>query len=310
MNLLQKDTCRAIVNVFETGKIRGDYGAITVMRGDTGHLSYGRSQTTLGSGNLFRLLERYCQDASAQFRKEISELLPRFGMRDFSLDSDRAVQDLLRRAGREDPVMRSTQDQFFNQEYLAPALAAAESIGVTEPLGQAVVYDSHIQGGWKILAGRMGKVTERGDKEWVGQYIDRRREWLLSLKPPVPVTVYRMDSFKRLISDDKWDLKLPVCVHGVEITAESLAGNEPQLAGDTPRILRLSTPYLRGEDVKAIQTALSKQYTIAIDGIYGPYTDALVKMWQKSKNITNEQGVGPETRKSLQVGVQAAKAGA
>ena len=33
---LQKRTAQAIVNVFETGKARGDYGRVTVMRGGTG----------------------------------------------------------------------------------------------------------------------------------------------------------------------------------------------------------------------------------------------------------------------------------
>ena len=50
---LQKLTAQAIVNVFETGKARGDYGRVSVMRGDTGHLTYGRSQTTLAIGNLY-----------------------------------------------------------------------------------------------------------------------------------------------------------------------------------------------------------------------------------------------------------------
>jgi chitosanase len=46
---LQKRSAEAIVNVFETGTPRGDYGQVTVVPGDTGHLTYGRSQTTLAS---------------------------------------------------------------------------------------------------------------------------------------------------------------------------------------------------------------------------------------------------------------------
>ena len=54
----QAATIKAIVNFFETGHVLGDYGQVTVLAGDTGHLTFGRSQTTLGSGNLHKLLER------------------------------------------------------------------------------------------------------------------------------------------------------------------------------------------------------------------------------------------------------------
>jgi chitosanase len=52
VNDLQQKTVRAIVNVFETGHLEGNYSAIAVLKGDRGHLSYGRSQATLGSGSL------------------------------------------------------------------------------------------------------------------------------------------------------------------------------------------------------------------------------------------------------------------
>ncbi len=299
MNPIQKEACRAIVNVFETGKVRGDYGAVTVLRGDTGHLSYGRSQVSLGSGNLFKLLNQYCADPGARFAGDIKPLLSRFQAPDLTLDTDENVKALLRRAGQEDPVMRGAQDRFFNEKYFAPACNDAETFGVMLPLGQAVVYDSHIQGGWSILSPRIGKVTARGEKDWVGQYIQMRREWLTTLKPPVPTTVYRMDSFKALVQDEKWDLSLPFRVHGVTITEESLTGGEAPVAGETARVLRLTTPYLRGDDVKALQQALAAiGFTISADGVYGPYTDALVKKWQKSRNIV-EDGAGPLTRKSL-----------
>ncbi|MCX5852459.1 MAG: hypothetical protein NT072_10480 [Deltaproteobacteria bacterium] len=45
---IQKKTAQAIVNIFESGRPRGDYGCVTVMAGDTGHLTHGRNQTTLG----------------------------------------------------------------------------------------------------------------------------------------------------------------------------------------------------------------------------------------------------------------------
>ncbi|MDQ3267784.1 MAG: hypothetical protein M3P47_03520 [Pseudomonadota bacterium] len=47
----QKKTAEALVNIFETGEVLGDCSQVTLIAGDTGHLTFGRSQTTLGSGN-------------------------------------------------------------------------------------------------------------------------------------------------------------------------------------------------------------------------------------------------------------------
>jgi len=83
---LQKQTAQAIVNLFETSSAQGDYGAVTVIAGDTGHLSFGRSQTTLGSGNLHALLQRYCDNAGARFGPRLAPWLQRVEQRDTTLD--------------------------------------------------------------------------------------------------------------------------------------------------------------------------------------------------------------------------------
>lgn len=44
---LQKNTARAIVNIFKTGSTQGKCGNVTLLARDSGHLTYGRSQTTL-----------------------------------------------------------------------------------------------------------------------------------------------------------------------------------------------------------------------------------------------------------------------
>src|ERR1017187_7109278 len=122
MDDLQKSIAQAIVNVFETGRILGDYSAVTVLKGDAGHLTYGRSQTTLGSGNLYKLLLSYCQKSNSNVAGQLQTSLPRFLQKDFSLDTDIAVKNLLKQAGAED-VMRAAQDQFFNENFLRPRCA-------------------------------------------------------------------------------------------------------------------------------------------------------------------------------------------
>src|SRR5882672_5377737 len=98
MNAIQTATAVAIVNVFETGSARGQYGGIAIMKGDNGHLSYGRSQASLGSGSLFDLLAEYCNQPNAKCGAELLPFLPRFQQKDASLDTDDAVRKLLKRA--------------------------------------------------------------------------------------------------------------------------------------------------------------------------------------------------------------------
>jgi chitosanase len=192
--------------------------------------------------------------------------------------------------------MRACQDQFFNENYFAPALRAADALGITQPLGQTVVYDSHIQGGWGTLRSQMPALNAvGGESAWISQYVDKRKAWLQSLKAPLPGTVYRMDSFKTLIGDSKWNLSLPLVVHGVTITADALSGDVPA-PGAQPRTLRLVSPYLRGDDVKQVQAKLG----VAADGVYGPFTDALVRKFKAGQAPPiAEDGVGPLTRQAL-----------
>ena len=48
---LQRKTIQAMVNIFETSAVLGRYAQVTLIPGDTGGLTYGRSQTTINSGN-------------------------------------------------------------------------------------------------------------------------------------------------------------------------------------------------------------------------------------------------------------------
>ena len=294
MNSIQTATAVAIVNVFETGRVRGDYGGIAVLKGDTGHLSYGRSQASLGSGSLFTLLNEYCAQPAAQFAAQLAPYLPRFQQCDVSLDTDEAVHELLKLASV-DAIMQRTQDRFFTDRFLTPALQAAQRVGITQPLGQAVVYDSHIQGGWSRLQPRVGAITATHDEQsWITAYIEVRRQWLLSLAPPLPSTVYRMQTFTDLITANNWSLALPIVVQGLTITENALGLSD----APTRPTLQLTTPYTRSDDVKALQKALG----LAEDGIYGPITDEKVSEWKRAqKPPIVERGAGPLTRAALQI---------
>ena len=290
---LQKQTAQAIVNLFETSSARGDYGAVTVIPGDTGHLSFGRSQTTLGSGNLHALLQRYCDNAGARFGSRLAPWLERIEQRDTSLDNELRLHNLLR-ATADDPVMRETQDQFFDEDYWQPAARIAAAMGIATPLGLAVVYDSLIQGSWKtvrdLTIDHAGHLAELGERAWIEAYIATRHAWLAGhRRSDLRATAYRMEAFQRLAEQSYWGLELPLVVRGAELSTATLYATPPGCYdGPQPgtRSIALQTPLARGLDVRLLQLALSEQgIAIKADGIFGRTSANLLRDYQASAGL-------------------------
>ncbi|NEO42155.1 MAG: peptidoglycan-binding protein [Moorea sp. SIOASIH] len=66
------------------------------------------------------------------------------------------------------------------------------------------------------------------------------------------------------------------------------------------RVLRLSQPYMKGEDVRAIQQALAKAgYSLDVDGVYGRGSEAVVKQFQEQNGLDVDGIVGPATRAKM-----------
>jgi len=67
------------------------------------------------------------------------------------------------------------------------------------------------------------------------------------------------------------------------------------------RLLKLTTPYMRGEDVKAVQVALNRQgYNCGVaDGIFGSKTKNAVLKFQKAKALRADGIVGKDTTAAL-----------
>lgn len=289
----QKQTAQAIVNLFETSVVLGDYGNVTVIAGDTGHLTFGRSQATLGSGNLLDLLNRYCSNLGARFGNRLAPWLPRFEANDLSLDTDTRLHNALR-ATADDEVMRDTQDVFFDEVYWQPAERAATVLGVTSPLGVAVVYDSTVHGSWTRMRDRTnqqsGTLAALGERAWITAYVATRREWLATnsntaLRP----TVYRMDAFQRLVDQGFWGLELPLVVRGAEISLATLSAT-PRGCYDGPqpgsRSLSLQSPMARGLDARLVQLGLSDRGAdIKADGIFGQTSAKRLAEYQSSQGL-------------------------
>jgi chitosanase len=293
LTITQKKTAQSIINIFETGSVLGGYGAVTLIEGDTGHLTYGRSQTTLGSGNLYKLLKQYCDNPGARFRAGIAPLLPRFKEIDFSLDHEHHLHNILR-AAADDAVMRETQDFFFDKVYWQLAERRAQQFGIVTALGITVVYDSTVHGAWLPLRDKtnekFGSLAGLGEKQWISAYLRIRREWLSTHKrPDLRNTIYRMDALQRLVDQNLWGLELPLVVRDEEISLSALNAmpkgsyNGPQ-AGS--RTLVLQTPLLRGSDARLVQLGLSKNgIRLIADGIFGPGSVKAVKEYQTAHGL-------------------------
>jgi chitosanase len=288
----QAATIKAIVNLFETGRVLGDYGQVTVIAGDTGHLTFGRSQTTLGSGNLHTLLDRYCNNPGARFRLLLARVLPQTAARDAALDTDIRLHNVLR-ASADDEVMRDLQDEFFDEVYFDPAVRVADRMRIVSPLGQAVVYDSFVHGSWPRIRDRVqGTPQTLGERAWIDAYVAARRQWLESHpRKDLRATVYRMDALRRLIELDAWGLPLPLVVRGAEISLVSLTGL-PAGAFDGPQpgtrelSFVTSQALLRGLDVRLVQLALSEGGAdIRADGVFGRASSASVAHHQRTAGL-------------------------
>ena len=219
----QRLICERVINVFETGSIRGNYGAISIFAdgpNDVRQITYGRSQTT-EYGNLHELVQMYV-DAAGRFSEDLREFAPLVG-RTPLVDNSR-FKDLLRRAGNEDPVMRQTQDVFFDRRYFQPAMRWADANGFTRALSALVIYNSFIHSGsiLPLLRSRFPEVppAQGGDEQvWIRQYVGVRHEWLLNHhRPAVRASAYRTRDLAREIARGNWDLALqPIMANGVAV---------------------------------------------------------------------------------------------
>ena len=304
---LQKRTAQAILNIFETGSACGDYGNVTLIPGDTGHLTYGRSQTTLASGNLFLLVQSYVNAPGAQLAGSLTPYLPRLQARDLSLDHDAALRSLLEQAG-DDPVMRRVQDGFFDRIYWNPAQIYCGNLQIASALGVGVVYDGIIHGSFTVIRDLTNKAVGSiaggtAEPDWISRYVAIRRDWLANnANTALHPTVYRMDAFKLLIREKAWELPLPLVVRGVRIDEAVLAGQPHRVSAHVveERLLMLASPMMQGDDVRAVQAAPeARGIPVGTDGVYGEHTASAVRRFQSANDMTADGIVGPATRAAL-----------
>ncbi|EMP5044331.1 DUF2272 domain-containing protein [Citrobacter freundii] len=225
-----KSLCERVLNAFETGSAKGDYSAISIYH-DGPHgirqVTYGRSQTT-EYGKLRDLVTRYV-NANGTFSAELAPFAPLVGNK--PLVDNEQFKTLLRRAGRDDPTMKTVQDRFFDERYYVPAQNWAQAFGFKDALSMLVIYDSFVHSN-RILSFLRARFPEKppasgGDERtWISQYVNVRQEWLTNhSNPELHPTVYRTKCLRFEIDRGNWDLALiPINANGI------LVGPSPEIS--------------------------------------------------------------------------------
>ncbi len=219
---IDKKKASAIVRIFETGKPLGDYSAVAVLNDGAG-ISYGASQFTHRSGSLRAVVDEYLRLNGAVGRKVMIDRYKT--LRTITVEAiqtlaaDMVFRNALRAAGvtRE---MREAQDRIAFNKYLGPAVTACEGSGFVLPLSLAVIYDSLTHGSYEKIRDRV-KAPPTNEKEWIREYVNARHAWLGSI-PRLRATRYRTQFFINQIMLERWELELPMMVHGVRLTDEIL----------------------------------------------------------------------------------------
>lgn len=222
MKDLIKNKIQRIVNVFESGKPEGDYGCISLYEdGPNGikQITYGKSQTTEW-GNLASLIKLYIAH-EGEFAENFEPYVNNIGFKSFVSDKD--FINLLKRAS-EDPIMRKTQDEFFDVHYWGPALNWFNKNEFKLNLSMLVIYDSFIHSG-SILKFLRNKFDEKvpvngGDeKKWIFEYVKARHQWLKNHSVKILTkTAYRTANFLTAIDSENWDLSREFEANGTKIS--------------------------------------------------------------------------------------------
>jgi chitosanase len=222
----QRKLIERVLNVAETGKPDGDCGAIALFNDgphDIKQVTYGRSQTT-EYGNLRELVIMYV-NANGAFSGKLKPYVDKIGA--VPLANDQTFIDLLRRAGREDPVMQRVQDAFFAKRYFDPAMRWADAHGFVQPLSALVIYDSYIHSGsilWLIRRRFTESPPSAGgdEKAWISAYVKARHAWLSQhSRPAVRKSIYRTKCYLAQIDAENWRLQtVPIIMNGTKVSYE------------------------------------------------------------------------------------------
>jgi hypothetical protein len=255
-----EEAANDITGIFEGGK--PDYCALADNPGDAGKLSYGKHQASETSGNLKDMLQRYSNSTGPApdpaLKTQMDDQLKHFSANGESYQGTAAqrtaLKQLLKKACK-DPAMQKTQDDFFNEMFLDPAVARASKFGVSSPLGKAMYYDMEIQGGglvdgfskhalkkWSDENGVNPPATgcapndPNGPDEKTFLYLvnaERRKTMENSSNALYKSTTWRPDNLDQLLDQDNLDLSKNFTLLGQPVNGLPQQASPP-VSGDAP----------------------------------------------------------------------------
>jgi chitosanase len=214
---------RRILSVAETDKPVWNPAAVYVYNDGND----GRKQCTLSigftadGGNLTKVLERYVEK-DGSFGAELAPYITL--LKEGSPGTDPEFRDILKKIGKEDPLMMEVQEEMFDKLYLGPAFEWASRYGFGKQLSYLVIADSFLHSG-SMLGFLMNKFAEKkpvdgGDEsDWIYAYANTRRDWLANHSSKIlRGTVYRVDCYLLEMERGNWDLgQAPINMHGTEV---------------------------------------------------------------------------------------------
>ena len=225
---LIKRKIERVINAFETGSAEGHYGALVKLKDHNDpetkttivQVTFGRSQTT-EFGHLRTLIQDYIESGGIH-GNELKPFVHKIGKKP-SLATNDTFCNLLKSAGKTDPIMRACQDRLFDTKYYQPAHNWFSRNGFVLPLSLLVIYDSFIHSGsiLSFLRKRFNTAIPANggqEKEWIVNYVNARHSWLSNHSNPIlRNTVYRTRCFKEQIQKNDWNLSQPIKAQGVTI---------------------------------------------------------------------------------------------
>ena len=183
----------------------------------------GRKQTTLSvgftedGGNLGKLLNVYSL-LNGEYKEQFAPFLPKIGKG--TLANSNTFITLLKEAAQNDPFFCECQEFAYRALYMMPAFRKCEQMGIKTALGVLVVVDSVLHGSLETVAAMFAypRPSRGGDeKEYIAQYVNKRRSWWEKHDNNPNGTTYRMDCMIQNIKNDNWDLSKPFVANGVTI---------------------------------------------------------------------------------------------
>lgn len=218
-----------VVNIFETGSATGKYDLLVKYKDHIDpetntkivQITYGRSQTT-EFGHLNALVQDYIND-NGVYANQLLPYLDRIGKKP-SLAIDNNFCNTLIEAGKNDPLMKTCQDDLFEFKYYQPAYHWFTINGFTLPLSMLVIYDSTIHSGGILafLRKRFDTVVPANggdEKEWIKNYVDVRGNWLANNSDSLlQKTAYRTNCLMQQIESDNWNLLQSISSNGISIS--------------------------------------------------------------------------------------------